>query len=466
MAKKLFPGLMLVLRRLTQTEEERCPDERPRSFLTEAVYNILAELSKRRTVAIHVQQRAEIIQQAFAKRNNTEIGRHLGLGRHAVGRWRRRWSESVDALLAIEMHEPHAALERAVVDVLSDAHRSGSPGRFSAQQIAQVISTACESPRARGRPVDTWTGRELADEVIQREVVDSISASRVNDLLRTVHLQPQRRKYWCFTTEKDHALFRSQVDQICKVYLDAQKMFETQNTRTICVDEMTGVAANERRAESKPALPGQIAKVECQYTKHGTLSLTGSWDVVQGQMIHATVDETRTADDFAHHIRRTVQVDPAANWIVVADNLNTHYGEAMVRTVAELIGFEEHALGDKKKRQGVLGCVRSRREFLTDPSHRIRFVFTPKHSSWLNQIEVIFGVIGRRVIRPGSFTSQQDLKDKLLAFIDYYNRTFAKPLDWTYSGRPTASRRDQRPRTWREKTQNRQLDQILALVAP
>jgi len=413
-----------------------------------------------------VEQRLQIVLLAFATWNNTEIAGRLGLERHAVGRWRRRWSESVDALLAIEMHEPHAALERAVVDVLSDAHRSGSSGRFSAQQIAHVVSTACESPRACGRPVDAWTGRELADEVIQRGLVDSISASRVNDLLRIVHLQPQRRKYWCFTTEKNHELFQSQVDEICSVYLNAQRRYERENTRTICVDEMTGVAANERRAETKLALPGQIAKVECQYTKHGTLSLTGSWDVVQGQMIHTTVKETRTAEDFAKHIRRTVQLDPAANWIIVADNLNTHYGEAMVRTVAELIGFDQHALGDKKKRRGILGCVRSRREFLTDPSHPVRFVFTPKHSSWLNQIEVIFGVIARRVIRPGSFTSQQDLKDKLLSFIDYYNQTFAKPLNWMYSGRPTTSRRDRRPRTWREKTQNRRADQILALVAP
>jgi hypothetical protein len=466
MAKKLFPGLMLVFLRLTHTEEEPCPDEPRRSFLTEAVYNILTELSKRRTVAKHVHCRARMILLAFARRSNTQIGRDLGLERHAVGRWRRRWSESVDALLAIEMREPRATLERAVVEVLSDACRSGAPGRFSPQQIAQVVSTACESPRARGRPVDVWTGRELADEVTRRGLVDSISASRVNDFLRIVHLQPQRRKYWCFTTEKDHELFQSQVDRICSVYLHAQKRYERENMRTICVDEMTGVAANERRARTKPALPGQLAKVECQYTKHGTLSLTGSWDVVQGRMIHATVNATRTADDFAQHIRRTVQVDPAAKWIVVADNLNTHYGEAMVRTVAELIGFDPQALGDKKKRQGILGCVRSRREFLTDPSHAVRFVFTPKHSSWLNQIEVIFGVIARRVIRPGSFTSQRDLKDKLLSFIDYYNRTFAKPMHWTYSGRPTISRQDRQPRTWREKTQNRRTEQILALVAP
>ena len=208
----------------------------------------------------------------------------------------------------------------------------------------------------------------------------------------------------------------------------------------------------------------KVAKVECQYTRHGTLSLTGSWDVVQGQMIHTTIDETRNGEDFAAHIRQTIEADPLASWIIVADNLNTHYGEPIVRTVAELLGIEQAEMGDKKRRRGILGCVQSRREFLTDHSHRIRFVYTPKHSSWLNQIEVIFGVIASRVIRVGDFSSQQDLKDKLLEFITYYNRTYAKPLNWTYTGRPTHTPSAQRPRTWRETTQTTKAEKIIALV--
>lgn len=426
---------------------------------------MLSELSSRRTLSRHLHQRVQIILLAFDKRNNTEIARQLGLERHCVGRWRRRWRLSVDALLAIEMNEPQAALERAVLDVFRDAHRRGPPGKFSAQQIAQVVSVACESPRASDRPVDTWTGRELADEVVKRNILPAISPSRVNDFLRLVDLQPWRRKYWCFTTEKDQELFQTQVDEICKVYLNAQAAYERHYTRTICIDEMTSLAANERRADTKLALPGQVAKVECQYTRHGTLSLTGSWDVVQGQMIHTTVNETRNAGDFTAHIRQTIETDPTASWILVADNLNTHYCEPLVRAVAGWIGFDQAKLGDKRKRRGILGCMKSRREFLTDPSHRIRFVYTPKHSSWLNQIEVVFGVIAGRVIRDGSFSSKQDLKDKLLAFIDYYNRTYAKPLNWTYTGRPTSTPSAQRPRTWREKTQTTKTEKILALVA-
>lgn len=456
---------MLVFSGLTQTKEERCADRRLRSFLTERVYNILNELSNRRTLPQHVLWRVKIILLAFQKLSNARIAELLTLERHCIGRWRKRWSQSVDALLAIEMRESHTALERAVIDVLRDAHRSGSPGVFSARQIAEVVSTACEDPRLTGRPVDTWTGREIADEVIKRKIVPSISTSRVNDFLRLVNLQPQRRKYWCFTTEKDHEQFQIQAEQICSLYLNAQVAFEQQNTHTICVDEMTSLAANERRADTKLAIPGEVAKVECQYTRHGTLSLTGSWDVALGQMIHTTIDETRNDRDFANHIRKTIATDPLASWIIVADNLNTHYGEAVVRTVAELLDIDQETLGNKKRRRGVLGSVASRRAFLTHPGHRIRFAYIPKHSSWLNQIEIIFGIIARRIIRPGSFTSKQDLKEKLAEFVDYYNHTFAKPLNWTYTGRPTQKLRDERPRSWREKTQTRKTEQILALVA-
>jgi transposase len=356
-------------------------------------------------------------------------------------------------------------LERVIRDVLRDAPRSGAPGKFTAEQIVQLTSIACESPRDSGRPVEDWTGRELADEMKQRAIVDSISASRVNELLRSMDLQPHKRKCWCFTTEKDRELFDAQVQEVCDTYLNAQSAYRQNNTHTVCTDEMTSLGANERRADTKRPRPGQPGKRECQYTRHGTLSLTGSWHVVLGQMIHTTIDATRSGQDFADHIQQTIRMDPDANWTFVMDNLNTHSAEQVVRRIARLHGIPEDTLGDKKKRCGILGSNKSRREFLSDPSHRIRFVFIPKHSSWLNQIEVIFGIISKRVIRHGSFTSTDDLKSKLLEFIAYFNRTFAKPFRWTYTAKPTQPPSAQRPRTWREKTQNRQLEQLLASVA-
>lgn len=429
------------------------------------MYNILDRLSNRKTASSCIVQRARIILLAYQGLLNTQISPIVELGRHAVGRWRRRWQESYDALLSIQLNEPKSVLIRAVTDVLRDAHRSGTTCKFSAQQVIELVSIACESPRSSGRPVEDWTGAELGDEMQKRKVVDSISVSRVNELLRLVDLQPHRRKYWCFTTEKDHALFQSQAESVCQAYLQAASAYQRDGRRTVCVDEMTSLQANELRAQTLRSIPGMIGRSECQYTRHGTLSLTGSWDVVLGQMLKNTIQPTRDSEDFARHIEKTIATDPDAPWVFVLDNLNTHYGEPVVRLVAKHLGITEDSLGDKKKRKGVLGSVKSRREFLSNHEHRIQFVFLPKHSSWLNQIEVIFGIISRRVMRHGSFTSKDELKQKLTSFIKYFNETFAKPFNWTYNGKPTKNKDRQRPRTWREKTQNKRLKQILALVA-
>lgn len=429
------------------------------------MYDILTQLTNAATTTKRTCQRARIILLGFARKQNQQIAKLVGVDRHCVGRWRKRWRDSVDALLAIEMKESLAALKRAIVDVLQDAHRSGSPGKFSAEQIVQLVSIACESPRDSNRPVDDWTGRELANEMKKRGIVASISTSRVNELLAMMDLQPHKRKCWCFTTEKDPELFQEQVQEVCQTYLNARKAYGQSNTHTVCVDEMTSLQANQRRAASKRPRPGQGGKRECQYTRHGTLSLTGSWHVVLGQMMQTTIGPTRNSEDFADHIQHTIQADPDANWVFVMDNLNTHCSEEVVRLIARLLGVCEDTLGDKKKRQGVLGSTRSRREFLTNRDHRIRFVFLPKHSSWLNQIEVVFGVISKRVMRHGDFSSTADLKSKLHAFVDYFNETFARPFNWTYTGKPTQPTHQPRPRTWRELTKNRKLEQILALVA-
>jgi DDE superfamily endonuclease len=161
----------------------------------------------------------------------------------------------------------------------------------------------------------------------------------------------------------------------------------------------------------------------------------------------------------------TTSLDPDGEWIFMMDNLNTHNGEPIVREIARQLAIDESTLGDKQKRRGILGSAASRKAFLSDPSHRIRFVFLPKHSSWLNQIEMIFGVNSRRVMRNGDFTSLADLEDKLGRFVDYYNRTFAKPVNWKYDGAGKQVRQRSRPTTWRENTQVARSEQILALVA-
>lgn len=197
---------------------------------------------------------------------------------------------------------------------------------------------------------------------------------------------------------------------------------------------MTGIQALERSAPTKPTVPGQVERREFEYVRHGTQCLIANLDVVTGEIVSPTVQATRTEVDFVDHVARTVATDPDAEWIIVCDQLNIHWSEGIVRYVAQQCQLSED-LG-KKGRCGVLKSKATRKAFLEDNSHRIRFVYTPRHTSWLNQIEIWFSILMRRVLRRGSFRSTKDLRDRLLAFIDYFNRILAKPFKWTYTGRP------------------------------
>lgn len=418
-------------------------------IISEKHNDILQEFLRATTVSVRLQQRANIILLAFEKKLNQDIARRVGLSRVHVGKWRTRWKASFDALISVECNETYAELRRTIQDVLSDAPRSGAPVTFTPEQVTQVLAVPCESPELSHRPIDFWTAREIADEVTLRKIVTSISTSHVGRLLRSAMLQPHRNQYWLNTTEKDPLLFQQQVENVCQTYLDAPKLNIESNTHTVCVDEMSGVQALERDAPTISMQPGTPERIEANYTRHGTQCLIGNWDVVEGQMISPTVGDTRTEADFVAHIDRLVSSDASSKWVLVMDNLNTHQSESMVNLVARDEGIEESTLG-KKGRSGVQKSMATRQEFLSDASHRIRIVFTPKHASWLNQIEVIFGIIARRIIRRGNFKSTAALRDRILAFIEYYNTTFAKSFRWTFTGRPVATKTDKRPRTWKE----------------
>jgi transposase len=202
----------------------------------------------------------------------------------------------------------------------------------------------------------------------------------------------------------------------------------------VSTDEKTGMQALERLYPDIAMGPGRVQKREFEYSRHGTLCLIANLEVWCGCIIAPSIGPTRTEEDFVAHVERTVNTDPQAGWVFICDNLNTHQSESLVLYVAEACEIEED-LGEKGKR-GVLKSQASRAEFLSEASHRIRFTYTPKHSSWLNQIEMWFGVLVRKLLRRSSFCSLDDLKQRLLRFIDYFNRTMAKPIDWLYSPRP------------------------------
>jgi transposase len=324
------------------------PGRANRLRITERQRDVLMEISNSTTSALRLIQRANMILLAFAGEDNQDIATEVGLNRGAVAKFRRRWAAAWKKLILVECGQSRAALRRAIETVLSDAPRSGNPGKFTPEQITLILALACEPPEKSGRPITHWTNAELADEAKKRGIVASISVSQVGRYLREAELQPHRSKYWLNAKEKDPQEFQAKVETVCNTYLEAPRLYEEENTHTTCIDEMTGIQALERIAPTKPVQPGRIEAREFEYERHGTLTFIGSFEVVTGELIAPTLGPTRTEADFLGHVTQTVATDPQASWVFVVDNLNTHASESLVESVAKTCGIEQD-LGKKRQ---------------------------------------------------------------------------------------------------------------------
>ncbi len=342
---------------------------------------------------------------AFDHPTNLTISRELGCDNRTAGTWRRRY-------------------RNLGFTGLQDAMRPGRPRTIGSPTRVQVISVASALPQDQDRTVTRWTLDEIVATLLDALATDAISRSSIWRILQDVDLKPHKSAYWLNSHDED---FDAKAQTICQLYAKALESYE-QGRLLICCDEKTGMQVLERKAPTKPAQPGRRERREHEYIRHGTRVLINSLAVATGQ-IAWTIGTTRKATDFVAHLKQAYATLPRMkryDWVM--DNLNTHWSLDVCRVVARWckVPFEP-----QKLKKGP-----HRRAFLSDPSHRHVVHFTPKHGSWLNQAELFFGVLHRRFLARGSFTSPKDFERRLEHFLRDYNIRHAHPYRWTYTGEP------------------------------
>lgn len=298
------------------------------------------------------------------------------------------------------------------------------PGAFPPDERLHVVNLASSTTETQDQSATRWSLTDLAATIINEAHHRALSRTTIWRILDAADLKPHKSVYWLNSHDPD---FDAKATNICRLYVNAPRLYQ-QGRLVICSDEKTGMQILERKYATQPAKPGKPEKREFEYIRHGTRSLLTSFVVPTGQVVW-DLSETRTAFDWVAHLRHVRQCYPdlqGYDWIV--DNLNTHWSLEVCRLVAEWCGVP---LVEKD-----LQCGAQRRAFLSDPSHRVVFHFTPIHGSWLNQVELFFSVLARQLLKRGDFASVAAFAERLRRWLEEYNTRKAHPYRWTYTGEP------------------------------
>lgn len=296
---------------------------------------------------------------------------------------------------------------------------------FPPVQQHQIVTLATQVPVEQGHPITQWSMPDLVRAAVAKGLVASISPATIWRLLDQAAIKPHRWHYWLNSTDPQ---FQSKMHELVGLYLNALEMYR-RGEILLCVDEKTSIQALQRKHPTLLGQAGSITKIEHEYTRHGTRCLTAGLEVATGAVL-GMLTANRPAEVFAEFVRQVCdRYAQAPRLHLVLDNLNTHYHLLICQLIADRCDCDP----------GPLKTGPQRKQFLTDSSKRIVFHFTPTHASWLNQIEIWFSTLTRKVIRRGDFASLEDLEAKILAFIDYHNAYSARPYKWTYTGKPLAA---------------------------
>jgi transposase len=323
---------------------------------------------------VRMVERARIVLCASEGMTGEQIAEQVGCSLPTVVKWRGRYASDG-------------------IEGLRDAPRSGAPLTYGPQTRALLIAKACTRPQstAGGARRERWTYRELGAEV-------GMSESQAHVILSRADIKPHRTDYWVMS-DFSRPDFEQRLGEICGLYVEPPA-----NVLVVSIDEKTGIQAKAPTKPDTPPAPGKPARREHEYKRHGTQCLFACLKVHDGDVL-AMPSKTRNRYDlirFLDQLDSEIPVVEGQQIVAITDNLST-------RTTREVQDW-----------------------LAAHP--RWRFQFTPTHASWLNQIEIFFSILWRRLLKHGIFTSEADLAEQMLAFVETYNQT-AKPFKWTYTGK-------------------------------
>jgi transposase len=341
----------------------------------------LESILRRGKAEVRLHRRARMLVLAARGLTTTAIAKELKTSRYRVGLWLKRYlSDGVKGL--------------------SDRPRKGRPRTISSLERHRVVAAACQAPRELGRERDLWSLDALSQAVVESELVRAISASSVGRILRGADIKPHLVKMWCHSKDPD---YQEKLEDIVGLYLDPPR-----GEPVLCVDEKSGMQALSRARGLVRGGVGRSNRLEFEYKRNGTRCLFGCFNVRTGHLL-GRCTETRSRDDFFAFMDLVAATYRQPRVHVVLDNLNTHRDT----TAGDFVSQWNRQHGD-----------------------RFVFHYTPTHGSWLNQVELWFGILSKRVLRNGTFVNPNELVQAIEAFVTEWNTREAHPFRWTYDGLP------------------------------
>ncbi len=396
------------------------------------------KISTSRSLPSSLVQRAKIIKLSCHKMTILEIARKVSLDRRNVGKWRKRFLTALPKINALAEENHFKECRNLIIETLSDKKRSGRPAKFSTEQKDTVISIACTKPESWNWPLSQWSHSTLAMFLTETLKVTDISASTVQRILKKHRVRPHKWEMWIQPTDKDYNpyIYLKQVRKCSRLLQNIESYYQ-KGIQIISIDEKSGIQILKPHYKDKEAQMELNPKREVFYQRLGRLDLIQATNLYTGELFNPFIEQRHRETEFVQALESCINEQlaqtPEDEIIILCDNFPTHKSEGVVRLIARYLKERSENLG-MKGIYGILKDKKSREEFLIDESHRIRFVFTPRHASWLNPIECYFSILNRHLLDKLFPESVPQAKETIEFYSSWYNEHFARPFSFKFSG--------------------------------